>query len=61
MSETDTLSYLQKECAELTEAIRHTEYYDLAATRHYTYLVRKRKAILRAIKKIEKLERKYNK
>lgn len=61
MSETDALSCLREACVGLAEAIRYAEESDLACTKCYTYLVRKRKAILRAIKKIEKLERKYNK
>ena len=61
MSETDTLSCLRTACAGLAEEIRYAEESDLAYTKHYTYLVREHKAILRAIKMIEKLERKYNK
>ena len=61
MSETDTLSCLRKACAGLAEAIRYAEESDLSYTKRYTYLVRKRKAVLRAIRKIERLERKYNK
>ena len=61
MIETDTLSCLRKACAGLTEEVRHAEESDLSYTKRYTYLVRKRKAVLRAIRKIERLERKYNK
>lgn len=54
------LTQLQSLRSWLDEAIAYAEAADLAFTRYYTYLVRKRWVIARAIRKIEKLTRKYN-
>ena len=46
---------------ELREAIEYAELSDMAHTKYYTSLLKKRKAINKAIKRLERIEKRYGK